>query len=51
FTDKSDPAILKRELGLSKKAFKKALGALYKARKIRMDDRGITWIGPGPVEN
>lgn len=34
--DKSDPAIIARFTGMSKKNFKKALGILYKARKIEI---------------
>lgn len=33
-TDKSDPELIKSTFSMSKKAFKKALGALYKARLI-----------------
>lgn len=37
--DKSDPDLIKRKIGLSKKAFKKALGRLYKeGRVIKVDD-------------
>ena len=32
--DKSDPDEIKKQLGMSKKAFKKALGYLYKERKV-----------------
>lgn len=45
-TDKSPPAEVQRLLGLSKKAFKQALGALYKARHVRLGHDGITWTGP-----
>lgn len=34
FTEKASPEIIKRETGLSKKAFKRAIGHLYKERKI-----------------
>jgi len=33
-TDKSAPEAIKRELNMSKKAFKKALGFLYKRKLI-----------------
>ena len=33
------------ELGVSKKVFKKATGALFKKRKIVFEDGGIRWIG------
>ena len=39
-TDKSEPFIIKKQLGMSKKAFKRALGALYKNKKIQLfEDR------------
>lgn len=44
-TDKSAPEEIQHELGISKKAFKQALGALYKARQVRLDQDGITWLG------
>lgn len=44
-TDKSPPEEVQREIGISKKAFKQALGALYKARKVRLGNDGITWLG------
>jgi uncharacterized protein len=40
-TDKSEPEAIYDELQMSKKTFKKALGALYKARRVSIDDRGI----------
>jgi len=40
-TDKSPPAAIQHELQMSKKAFKKALGGLYRARKIRLDPDGV----------
>lgn len=43
--DKSTAEAIHAEFGISKKAFKKALGALYKERKVRIEDEGITWIG------
>lgn len=43
--DKSPPARIKAELGMSKKAFKRALGALYKARKVALEDDGVRWLG------
>ena len=36
-TDKSDPQIIYDELGISKKAFKRSVGALYKERKITIE--------------
>lgn len=40
-TDKSDPEIIARELRMSKKVFKKCLGALYKQRKIKIEEDRI----------
>lgn len=34
FTDKSTPEVIKQEFGLSKKAFKRGIGNLYKQKKI-----------------
>ena len=41
-TDKSDPETIKELLGMSKKSFKKALGSLYKARKVKIEEDGIS---------
>ena len=43
--DKSDPELIKQELQMSKKVFKKGIGTLYKARKIEIRDDGIYAIG------
>jgi predicted RNA-binding protein (virulence factor B family) len=43
--DKSSAEAIYAEFGISKKAFKQALGALYKERKVRIEDEGIVWIG------
>lgn len=40
-TDKSDPELIYNTFGISKKNFKKALGALYKSRQIRIMEEGI----------
>jgi uncharacterized protein len=42
--DRSSPADIKRLLGISKKAFKRAAGGLYKARTITLDDNGLTLV-------
>ena len=44
FHDKSDPAEIYESLQMSKKTFKKAVGALYKQKKIELSDRGINLI-------
>jgi len=43
--DKSSPETINLDLGVSKKVFKKATGALFKKRKIAFEDGGIRWIG------
>lgn len=40
-TDKSDPELIKKQLNMSKKSFKRALGSLYKQRKVDIGDNGI----------
>lgn len=44
FNDKASPEIIKRETGLSKNAFKRAVGHLYKKRKIQITEKGIRKI-------
>ncbi|MBT8221748.1 MAG: GntR family transcriptional regulator, partial [Eudoraea sp.] len=39
--DKSSPELIQRELQMSKKTFKKAIGNLYRAKKIELRDNGI----------
>lgn len=39
--DNSEPSVIYRELGISKKAFKKAIGSLYKKKLITITDTGI----------
>lgn len=43
-TDKSSPEEIRRQFGISKKAFKKSIGALYKQRKITILPEGIKSI-------
>lgn len=40
-SDKTAPEVIYGLFGISKKTFKKAVGALYKSRQIRLDDDGI----------
>lgn len=40
-TDSSDPQAIYKHLEMSKKTFKKAIGALYKERKIMLKEDGI----------
>lgn len=42
--DRSAPAEIERRLGMSKKAFKKAVGLLYKARTLELRDGGIALV-------
>jgi uncharacterized protein len=46
FTDKSDPALITRTFGMSKKDFKKAVGGLLKEKKITLKEHGIYGISP-----
>ncbi len=43
--DKSSAEEIKNTFGISKKAFKKALGSLYKKRLIALEELGIRYIG------
>jgi uncharacterized protein len=44
FTDKSSAEEIYEGFGISKKAFKQALGALFKQRRVRIEPDGITLI-------
>lgn len=41
FNDKTDPELIKEEFGMSKRAFKRAIGQLLKSGKISITDDGI----------
>ena len=41
FNDKASPEVIKREMKMSKAAFKRAVGHLYKQRLIEFTERGI----------
>lgn len=43
-TDKSDPVLIYREFEISKKLFKKAIGALYRRKLILIEDDGIRLV-------
>lgn len=43
-TDKSNPDLIMVELNLSKKAFKRAIGSLYKSKKIVIEEKGIRLV-------
>ncbi|NRA93795.1 MAG: GntR family transcriptional regulator, partial [Psychroserpens sp.] len=42
--DKSDPELIKDQLEMSKKSFKKAIGSLYKQRLITIESNGIRLV-------
>jgi hypothetical protein len=44
--DRSRPEEIFAHFGVSKKAFKQALGALYKARRVALEDEGIRLLKP-----
>ena len=41
FSDSASPEVIRQELGMSKNAFKRAAGRLYKDRKIIIEDTQI----------
>ncbi len=43
-SDRSEPEVIRNALGLSKKAFKRAVGVLYRERRIRIGDSSIELI-------
>jgi len=47
FDDDSSPESIREKFGVSKKAFKQAIGGLYKARRIRFLSPGIELISGG----
>jgi predicted RNA-binding protein (virulence factor B family) len=42
--DDSPPEVISKQLGMSKKAFKRAAGNLYRQRLVRLSPQSITWI-------
>ena len=44
FNDKASPEVIKREMKMSKNAFKRAVGHLYKERKIEITENAIRKI-------
>ena len=42
--DRSDPAEIQREFGVSKKAFKQAIGQLFRERRIMIESTGIRLV-------
>ncbi len=47
FTEKATPEVIKRETGMSKNEFKRAVGHLYKERKISIEEGRIRLISDG----
>lgn len=45
-TDRSQPDLIQSTLGISKKAFKRAVGALYRERRIRLGESSIELVDP-----
>lgn len=45
-SDKSSPEEIYDQFGISKKAYKKAIGTLYKQRKITLEPNGIKSVNP-----
>ena len=44
FSDKASPEVIKRETGLSKNAFKRAVGRLYKEHRVEISEKAIRKI-------
>jgi len=44
--DKSDPELIRKLLGLSKKAFKRAVGRLLRERRVDVDEQGCVRVLP-----
>ncbi|MCF8257948.1 MAG: GntR family transcriptional regulator [Flavobacteriales bacterium] len=44
YTDRTDPDIIRDRLGMSKKVFKKAVGLLYRERRILIEDTGLRLV-------
>ena len=49
FDDQSPPEAIRETFGTSKKAFKQAIGALYRERRIRFANQGIEWVESASV--
>lgn len=45
FNDKASPEVIKREFNMSKNEFKRAVGKLYKERRIEITEKSIRIIG------
>lgn len=49
-TDKSSPEIIQKLFGISKKTYKKAIGAIYKKKLITIEKDGIKLINKGDLK-
>ena len=45
FDDKASPEVIKEEAGLTKNAFKRAVGHLYRERRVALENGGIRVTG------
>ena len=45
FNDKSSPDDIRDRFGMSKKLFKQAVGQLYKAKKLNIEEDGLRFVG------
>lgn len=43
--DKSSPDDIRDQLGISKKVFKQAIGALYRDGRVKLSSEGVHWLG------
>lgn len=44
FSDKAEPEVIKRETGMSKNEFKRALGGLYRQRRVEIGEKSVRKI-------
>ena len=44
FSDKAEPEVIRRETGMSKNEFKRALGGLYKQRRVEIGEESVRKI-------
>lgn len=51
FSESASPEIIRRELQMSKNGFKKALGSLLKAGKIRIGEKEVTLLSDHPQDH
>lgn len=44
FSDKAEPEVIRRETGMSKNEFKRALGGLYRQRRVEIGEKSVRKI-------